>query len=79
MKHIRLVHCSLGSTLIVAGLVAGFCIGIVASLLGVAGGELLIPTLVLLFGIDVKLAGSLSLAVKPAHDDRGLHALQQRS
>lgn len=52
-----------GTTLIVAGLVAGFCIGIVASLLGVAGGELLIPTLVLLFGIDMKLAGSLSLAV----------------
>lgn len=52
-----------GATLIVAGLAAGFCIGIVASLLGVAGGELLIPTLVLLFGIDVKLAGSLSLAV----------------
>ena len=35
----------------------------VASLLGVAGGELLIPTLVLLFGADIKLAGSLSLAV----------------
>ena len=30
--------------------------------LGVAGGELLIPTLVLLFGADIKLAGSLSLA-----------------
>ena len=28
-----------------------------------AGGELLIPTLVLLFGADIKLAGSLSLAV----------------
>lgn len=34
-----------------------------ASLLGVAGGELLIPTLVILFGADIKLAGSLSLAV----------------
>lgn len=34
-----------------------------ASLLGAAGGELLFPTLVLLFGADVKLAGSLSLAV----------------
>ena len=45
------------------GAVAGFGIGIVASLLGVAGGELLIPTLVLLFGADIKLAGSLSLAV----------------
>lgn len=52
-----------GGLLAVAGVVAGFGIGIVASLLGVAGGELLIPTLVLLFGIDIKLAGSLSLAV----------------
>ena len=31
--------------------------------MGVAGGELLIPTLVLLFGVNIKLAGSLSLAV----------------
>ena len=52
-----------GPLLIIAGIVAGFLIGVVASLLGVAGGELLIPTLVLLFGIDIKLAGSLSLAV----------------
>jgi uncharacterized membrane protein YfcA len=47
----------------VAGVVAGFLIGVVASLMGVAGGELLIPTLILLFGADVKVAGSLSLAV----------------
>ena len=46
-----------------AGVVAGLVIGGVAALLGVAGGELLIPTLVLLFGADIKLAGSLSLAV----------------
>ena len=52
-----------GSVQIVAGVAAGFAIGVVASLLGVAGGELLIPTLILLFGVDVKLAGSLSLAV----------------
>lgn len=45
------------------GLVAGFLIGVVAALLGVAGGELLIPTIVLLFGVDIKLAGSLSLIV----------------
>jgi uncharacterized protein len=31
--------------------------------MGVAGGGLLIPTLMLLFGADIKLAGSLSLAV----------------
>ena len=48
-------------TAALAGALAGLVIGIVASLLGVAGGELLIPTLVLLFGIDIKLAGSLSL------------------
>ena len=48
---------------LVAGTAAGFSIGVIASLLGVAGGEFLIPTLVLLFGADVKLAGSLSLAV----------------
>ena len=52
-----------GGSLMVAGAAAGFMIGVVASLLGVAGGELLIPTLILLFGIDIKLAGSLSLAV----------------
>jgi uncharacterized membrane protein YfcA len=47
----------------IAGVVAGFGIGVVASLMGVAGGELLIPTLVLLFAVDIKLAGSLSLMV----------------
>ena len=52
-----------GAAQVAAGIVAGFVIGVVASLLGVAGGELLIPTLVLLFGADIKLAGSLSLAV----------------
>jgi uncharacterized protein len=49
--------------LITTGVIAGLGIGIVAALLGVAGGELLIPTIVLLFGVDIKLAGSLSLAV----------------
>ncbi len=52
-----------GTSQAVAGVVAGFVIGVVAAILGVAGGELLIPTLILLFGADVKLAGSLSLAV----------------
>ncbi|MEU1940801.1 sulfite exporter TauE/SafE family protein [Streptomyces coeruleorubidus] len=45
------------------GVVAGFGIGVVAAIMGVAGGELLIPTIVLLFGQDIKTAGSLSLLV----------------
>jgi uncharacterized protein len=52
-----------GAAQMVAGVMAGLAIGVVAALMGVAGGELLIPTLVLLFGVDIKLAGSLSLAV----------------
>jgi uncharacterized protein len=52
-----------GAMLIFAGVLAGLAIGAVASLLGVAGGEFLIPTLILLFGVDIKLAGSLSLAI----------------
>lgn len=52
-----------GTPQMIAGVIAGLGIGVVASLMGVAGGELLIPTLVLLFGADIKLAGSLSLAI----------------
>ena len=48
---------------VAAGVVAGFGIGVVAAVMGVAGGELLIPALVLLFAVDVRLAGSLSLLV----------------
>lgn len=44
-------------------LAAGLLIGMVAAVMGVAGGELLIPTITLLFGLDIKTAGSLSLAI----------------
>ncbi|MEO3859016.1 hypothetical protein [Acrocarpospora sp. B8E8] len=37
--------------------------GVVAAIMGVAGGELLIPTIVLLYSVDIKTAGSLSLLV----------------
>lgn len=46
-----------------AGVVVGIGIGVVAAVMGVAGGELLIPAMVLIFGIDIKTAGSLSLLV----------------
>ncbi len=45
----------------IAGLCAGMVIGIFSSMLGIAGGELLIPTIILLYAIDIKLAGSLRL------------------
>jgi uncharacterized protein len=48
---------------VVAGVAAGLLIGVVAAIMGVAGGELLIPTIVLLFATDIKTAGSLSLMV----------------
>ena len=45
------------------GLAAGVGIGIVAALMGVAGRQLLIPVIVLLFPVDIKIAGSLALAI----------------
>lgn len=45
------------------GVAAGVIIGVFSSMLGVAGGELIIPTLLFLFSVDMKLAGSLSLAI----------------
>lgn len=52
-----------GAVFVVTCLAIGFVIGVIASLLGVAGGEFLIPALILLCGIDIKLAGSLSLVI----------------
>ena len=43
---------------VVAGIAFGLAIGLVSSLLWVAGGELIIPTLVFAFGADIKTAGT---------------------
>jgi uncharacterized membrane protein YfcA len=48
---------------IVFGLALGFLIGAISGLLGVAGGEVIIPTLILGFGAPIKAAGSLSQMV----------------
>ncbi len=45
------------------GVVLGVAIGAVATLLGVAGGELLIPTLLFVYGLDIKTAGTASLVI----------------
>jgi uncharacterized membrane protein YfcA len=46
-----------------AGVGIGIGVGLVSSVLGVAGGELLIPALVLIFGADIKTAGSASILI----------------
>jgi uncharacterized protein len=48
---------------VVAAVVFGLCIGLVSSLLGVAGGELIIPTLVFAFGAGIKTAGTAGLLI----------------
>jgi uncharacterized membrane protein YfcA len=48
---------------VLAGFVIGIGIGLVSSLLGVAGGELLIPALIFIFGADIKTAGSASILI----------------
>ena len=57
-----IIFSSLYIELIVA-VICGVIIGIISSLLGVAGGEVIIPILILIFGIDVKLAGTMSLII----------------
>ena len=45
------------------GLLAGLFVGAISSLLGVAGGEFIIPILIFVFGADIKTAGTLSLLI----------------
>ena len=47
----------------VVGAFAGVVIGLVSSLRGVAGGELIIPTLIFGFGLDIRTAGTASLII----------------
>lgn len=46
-----------------AGFALGLCVGTVSTFLGVAGGELLIPTLIFVFGADIYIAGSAVLFI----------------
>jgi uncharacterized membrane protein YfcA len=48
---------------LIASVLFGLGIGLVSSLLGVAGGELIIPTLVFAFGAGIVVAGTLSLLI----------------
>jgi uncharacterized membrane protein YfcA len=56
LPHDPLVRASLA-------LVAGLAVGAVSSLLGVAGGELIIPVLMFIFGADIRTAGTASVLI----------------
>jgi uncharacterized membrane protein YfcA len=47
----------------VAAILAGMVVGAVSSLLGVAGGELIIPILIFAFGADIRTAGTASVLI----------------
>ena len=48
---------------LLSGVALGAIIGAIAALLGVAGGEFLIPTLILVYGASATTAGTASLAI----------------
>jgi uncharacterized protein len=50
-------------TQFVVGLALGLCIGTASTFLGVAGGELLIPTLIFVFGANIHTAGCAVLFI----------------
>ncbi len=48
---------------VLTGVLFGLAIGLASSMLGVAGGELIIPTLVFAYGVEIKVAGTASLLI----------------
>ena len=66
-----------GGLHLLVGVVIGLGIGLVSSVLGVAGGELLIPSLIFIFGVDIKTAGSASILISLAIVGIGLWRYRQ--
>ena len=60
-EHVLLIPT--GMTSWILGAVFGFLIALISGCLGVAGGEMRIPTLLYLFGLPIKEAGTISLLV----------------
>jgi uncharacterized membrane protein YfcA len=46
-----------------AAVIAGLVVGTISSLLGVAGGEFIIPMLIFAFGVDIRTAGTASVLI----------------
>ena len=47
----------------IVGVAAGLVVGAISSLLGVAGGEFIIPILIFMFGADIRTAGTASVLI----------------
>lgn len=62
LGHLETLHLTDGAR-VAAGIGAGLLIGVIAAFMGIAGGELIIPAIMLLFALEIKLAGTLSLAI----------------
>jgi len=62
IDHVELLPPDPAIRLIVGSLL-GLIIGLVSSMLGVAGGELLIPALIFIVGVDIKEAGTASILI----------------
>jgi len=60
-----------------AGVALGLCIGTISTFLGVAGGELLIPALIFVFGADIHTAGSAVLFISIPTVCIGLYRYRQ--
>ena len=61
-RHVSVLPANL-TVHVLAGVAIGIGIGLVSSVLGVAGGELLIPTLIFIFGAEIRTAGSASILI----------------
>ena len=46
-----------------AAVAAGLIVGAISSLMGVAGGEFIIPILIIIFGADIRTAGTASVLI----------------
>ena len=47
----------------VVAVAAGLLVGTISSLLGVAGGEFIIPIMIFIFGVDIRTAGTASVLI----------------
>jgi len=63
----------------ILSVICGYFIGLISSLLGVAGGELIIPTIMIIYGVDIKLAGTLSLLISIPTLIVGIYKYKQKT